>query len=122
MSERPQLTWSCPGCGRRVPLRVERCHCGRPRETARALPEAPRPLPFRPSDRWSLTLWRTMPLDVKALVVVAILLVTGGIGWSLFGPQSAERMPALLGYKDPTPPPPTPPPPTRPPFKLPWWR
>ncbi len=124
MSETSHLTWLCPGCGRRVPLRIDRCHCGRMRDAPRA---ESRPQPARPprtpaSGRGALAVWRTLPLDVKALVVTAALLVTGGAGWAAFGQQQGEPLPALLGYMERTPPKPTPRPPSRPPFKLPWWR
>ncbi len=124
MSEPSHLTWSCPGCGRRVPLRVDSCHCGRMRATAPAEPTA---LPAHPPrvalpPRQSGGLWRSLPVDVKALALAGILVTVAGVGWALFGPQSTERMPALLGYIEPTPPPPTPRPPTHPPFRLPWWR
>jgi hypothetical protein len=74
-----------------------------------------------PASRGAGSVWRTLPSDVKALVVVAGLIVTAGAGWGLFGWQQGERVPALLGYVD-YPPLPPPSPPTRPPFKLPWWR
>jgi hypothetical protein len=66
-------------------------------------------------------IWRSLPADVKALVVLAGLLVTAGVGWGVAGSQRGERMPALLGYIDQAPPP-APKQPMRPPFKLPWWR
>jgi hypothetical protein len=72
--------------------------------------------------RQAVALWRTLPRDVKALVVAATVVITVGIGWTLFGPRQPEDLPAVLGYLDPTPPPPTPPPPKTPPLKLPWWR
>ena len=126
MSETSHLSWSCPSCGRRVPLRVDRCHCGRMRDAPRAEPRAQgqpaRPSRTRGRGRQALALWRTLPLDVKVLVVAAALLVTGGLGWALFGQQQSEPLPALLGYMEREPPQPTPRPPARPPFKLPWWR
>ncbi len=121
MSETAPLTWACPVCGRRVPRRIERCHCGRLRDAAGPAPEAPalRPRPV-PSGPATLAIWRSSSLDVKALIVLGALIVTGGIGWGLFGSQPAERRPALLGYIDrPAPLPARAP---QPPFKLPWWR
>ncbi len=124
MSETSHLSWLCPGCGRRVPLRVDRCHCGRMRDAPRTEgnPQPDHPPGAPASRRLPLAIWRTLPLDAKALVVVAVLLMAGGVGWALFGPQQSEQLPAILGYMERTPPRPTPTPPTRPPFKLPWWR
>ena len=118
------LSWSCPACGRRVPLRVDRCHCGRMRDAGGSEHElAPaRPGQARVARRQAIALWRTLPRDVKALVVAATVVVTAGIGWTLFGPRQPENLPAILGYLDPTPPPKTLPPPKDPPLKLPWWR
>jgi hypothetical protein len=84
----------------------------------------PRPGPVRPAatpaPRQASAIWRSLPTDVKVLVVVGGLVVTGGVGWGIFGPQRDERMPALLGYVDHAPP--AAPKRPAPPFKLPWWR
>jgi hypothetical protein len=118
-------TWTCPACGRRVPLRVAACHCGATREQAemqaraRAEERAPRPGPRRP--RATLP---PLPADVKALLVASAFAIVGGLAWLVLVPSRPAPIPAVLGYMDPTPPPVvkvTPAPP-RPPFKLPWWK
>src|SRR2546422_10828666 len=39
MTEAPdQFVWTCPGCGRRVPHRVEACRCGARRAAAQGEP------------------------------------------------------------------------------------
>ena len=35
-------TWTCPGCGRQVPQRVDACHCGTSREQALAVQQMER--------------------------------------------------------------------------------
>jgi hypothetical protein len=124
MSESSPLFWSCPACGRRVPLRVDRCHCGRMRDVAGGEPERllARPSQATVARRQAVALWRSLPRDVKAFVVAGTLVVAAGVGWTLFGPRQSETIPPVLGYLDATPPAPTPRPPKSPPLKLPWWR
>jgi hypothetical protein len=130
-------TWSCPACGRRVPLRAAACHCGLTREEAearRAAAEAGATAGAgaggvasgggaRPRRTRILPPFRSLPRDVQALVVAAALFVVVGLGWLIFAPPRMDATPAVLGRVDATPPPaakPTPSP--TPPFKLPWWR
>jgi hypothetical protein len=64
-----------------------------------------------------------MPRDVKALLVVAALVMVAGLGWLAFAPSAPPTAPAVLGYVDARPTPvPKPTPTPRPPFKLPWWK
>ena len=119
-------TWACPSCGRRVPLRVDACHCGMTRARAEELlaaqPEpAPAPRAARAaSDRREAL--NAMTPDVKLLLAVSLLVIVAGLGWLAFGPR-AEPYPAVLGYVDAGPPKAPPRPgPQRPPFKLPWWK
>ncbi len=116
------MTWQCPQCGRRVPNRVDECHCGVRRETALAAPAAEASLrakpplgtmatpavPVPPQYRFS---WRTLPRDVKLLAVGIILVLLSGIGW-LFVPWRPKPIVPLLGWSEPTSsrPLPTPPP------------
>jgi hypothetical protein len=124
----PQHTWTCPGCGRRVPLRITTCYCGRASESTAATPEhaTPEPAPRARPLGWlarAWVLWRALPRDVQALAAVGVVVVLAGAGWITFVPARPDRTPALLGHLDATPPPTPPPaPPPKPPFKLPWWR
>jgi len=133
-------TWSCPACGRSVPLRVAACHCGLTQEQAqeRAAAEeaaflaaaAPAASPVEPPRGVSRRRvrspydfqWAALPGDVKALLVSAALVGLLGMGWLFFGPAPEPIVP-VLGYVDAGPPPaPKPTPRPRPAFKLPWWK
>ncbi len=126
MSETGIHTWSCPACGRRVPLRAPSCHCGMTRERAAALsaggsrPVGPRT--GRVLRRQALALWRSFPRDVKALVLAGAFVLAFGLGWLAFAPAAHESLPAILGHVDASPPPPPAKHPPKPPFKLPWWK
>jgi hypothetical protein len=121
-------TWTCPSCGRRVPLRAETCHCGMTRARAEELAAAaPAAAPVRrarsrlPVDRREVV--SAMTGEVKALLVAGAIVMVAGLGWLVFGPSRTTPIPAVLGHVDPGPPPaakPTPPP--RPPVQLPWWK
>lgn len=128
MTEETPHTWTCPSCGRRVPLRAEACHCGmtraRAEEVAAASPaETP---PRRARSRLPVSrreVLATMPGDVKALVVAGAIVLAAGLGWLVFGPSRPNSIPAVLGHVDQGPPPaPKPTPRPTPPFKLPWWK
>jgi hypothetical protein len=122
-------TWSCPSCGRRVPLRVAACHCGTTRAQAEEMAAAAAPVPRRPppprpraGSALRAEIVRTMPRDVKLLVGVGALVLAAGLGWMVLGPRPRPPYP-VLGFVDQGPPPaskkaPRP----RPPFKLPWWK
>jgi hypothetical protein len=126
-------TWTCPACGRSVPLRVSACHCGMTREQAeaRAAAEAEASLeaataaalpPRRATIRGPALTWGSLPADVKALLGGVALVVLVGLGFLVFGPHPKPIVP-VLGYVDAGPPPaPRPTPRPTPPFKLPWWR
>ena len=123
-------SWTCPSCGRRVPLRVDRCHCGATRgqaEQAAAAPVMPRRA--RRRGAWAelaelaAEVRATMPPDVKRLLVALVLVVVAGLGWLFLGPRRPDTTPRVLGFVDAGPPPvPKPTPTPRPPFKLPWWK
>ncbi len=123
MPEPPSYTWPCPACGRRVPMRSERCHCGATRAGAEARgapPGAPAVTPpIRLSGWTTASLWRSLPRDVKALAIASGLVLLAGGGFMLFGPAPSNDIPALLGHLDRPLPKPTP---AAPPFWLPWWR
>ena len=122
----PRL-WSCPSCGRRVPLRAAVCHCGTTRERALELAAVAAAVttPGRPVARAGGEA-SAMPRDVRLLLAGAVLFVLAGLGWALLGPPPGEATTPVLGRIDPGPPDPasllakkaTPPPP----FKLPWWK
>jgi hypothetical protein len=134
-------TWSCPACGRNVPLRVAACHCGmtralaeeraalaeaeaaRPAETVAAiLPPGVRPALAPRAPRVPRLRWKALPGDVRALLAGFVLVVLAGLGWLVFGPRPAPITP-VLGYVDAGPPPTHRPRPSpTPPFKLPWWK
>ena len=118
--ETPGYSWVCAACGRRVPLRVDVCHCGATRQQASPAAAATASPP--PAARAGAGVaWRLLPRDVQALLVTAGLLAVLGLGWLVFDPPRPTSTPALLGYVDVPPPrPPTGPP--RPPFRMPWWR
>ena len=116
------MTWQCPQCGRRVPNRVDECHCGVRREAALAAPVAnasarrgfplatmatPK-VPVPPQYRFS---WRGLPRDLKLLAIGLILVLVGSIAW-LFVPWRPKPVVPLLGWSEPlsSKPPPTPPP------------
>ena len=128
MAEETPHTWTCPSCGRRVPLRAEACHCGMTRARAEEVAAAglaeasPRPARSRlPVSRREVL--ATMPGDVKALVVAGAIVLAAGLGWLVFGPSRPSSIPAVLGHVDQGPPPaPKPTPRPTPPFKLPWWK
>ena len=125
MPEATPHTWTCPSCGRRVPLRAPACHCGMTRARAEALPPAqppaaaPRVARGGGDRRAALA---AMTGDVKLLLAVSALVLLAGLGWLVFGPRPAPY-PAVLGYVDAGPPTPTQLAARRqPPFKLPWWK
>lgn len=127
MVEAGAHTWSCPACGRRVPLRAPACHCGTTRAQAEemAAPSAPAP-PRPPAPRRGASLRAevvgTMTRDVKILVGVGAFVVVVGLGWMVFGPRP-QPTPPVLGFVDQgAPPVPKKTPPPKPPFKLPWWK
>jgi hypothetical protein len=80
-------TWTCPTCGRRVPLRADACHCGttqeRARQLASAAPAAPRPA-RRPRPGGRAEALAVMTRDVKVLLVAGALVVVAGVGWLVF--------------------------------------
>jgi hypothetical protein len=131
MADPTPHTWTCPSCGRRVPLRAAACHCGMTRARAEEVaaassaatpaPAGRRPLPRLPVSAREVV--AVMPGDVKALLFGGALVMAAGLGWLAFGPSRPDSTPALLGHVDVGPPPaPKKPAPPRPPFKLPWWK
>lgn len=123
----PAHTWTCPSCGRRVPLRAEACHCGTTRARAEEIAQAAVPAPVaarRPASGASdgRAAVDAMTTDVKLLVGALALVLVAGLGWLLFGPRT-RPYPAVLGYVDAGPPPaPRPSPRPTPPFPMPWWK
>ena len=79
VAETTSHSWTCPTCGRRVPLRAEACHCGMPRARAEELAAAAAPAerrPPRPTRQVSPgRLFAALPRDVKALVVGGALVL-----------------------------------------------
>lgn len=119
-------TWTCPSCGRRVPLHAEACHCGMQRARAEALAAAqPAVAPARRAARGASLRQEAlaaMGADIKLLLAMAALVLLAGLGSVFFGPRPTPY-PAVLGYVDSGPPKTVRPSgPTRPPFKLPWWK
>jgi hypothetical protein len=119
-------TWTCPSCGRRVPLRAEACHCGMTRARAAELALARPAVAAAPRvTRGAGThgeAFKAMGGDVKLLLATAALVLLAGFAYLLFAPPP-QPYPAVLGHVDAGPPkaaqqarn-------TRPPFKLPWWK
>jgi len=125
----PPVTWSCPNCGRRVPLRISQCHCGTTREDAERLAAARGPVPQaggggvprRRARRFGPPL-RIGPLswDLKALLVGIVVVIALGVA-SLFWPRKPENIVPVLGYANTRPPSPAPSPTPKPKgWKLPW--
>jgi predicted RNA-binding Zn-ribbon protein involved in translation (DUF1610 family) len=120
----PPVTWSCPNCGRRVPLRVAQCHCGTTREDAE---QAAARVPVleggvsRPRSRPSGPPLRIGPLtwDQKALVIAIVVVALLGLV-RLFWPSKPEPLVPVLGYVNPAPTPKPKPTPTPQGWKLPW--
>lgn len=126
MAEATLHTWTCPSCGRRVPLRAEACHCGMTRARAEALKAAQPAAAAAPrvargaNNRRAA--FNAMTGDVKLLLAMSALVLVVGLGWLLFGPRR-EPYPSVLGYVDAGPPQSMRAAgPKRPPFKLPWWK
>jgi hypothetical protein len=129
VSTTPAHTWTCAGCRRRVPVRIETCHCGASREQSLALEQKRAPGERPPSVAAAAALpqgwrglWRSLPRDVKAMALAAVLVLVTGLGWLLLGPERPAAAPALLGYVDRPVSQRRPSPPPQPPFKLPWWK
>ena len=113
VAEMGSHSWTCPTCGRRVPLRAEACHCGMTRARAEELaavapaePGSPRPAHAVSPGLHAVSpgrLFAAMPTDIKALVVGGALVMVTGLGWLVFGPRRPQSTPALLGWVDPGP-------------------
>jgi hypothetical protein len=123
MGSMPSVTWPCPNCGRRVPNRVEQCHCGTTREDAlrqAAAGAAVRPTGAPRAARRGAPI-RLGPLtwDLKALLIgIALVALLGLV--RLFWPSQPAAVVPLLGHLDaPRSPAPTPTPKAQP-WKLPW--
>ncbi len=130
MVEATAHTWSCPSCGRRVPLRAGTCHCGMTRAQAEEMAAAAAAAPVRPPEPrrgagpgMRAEVVGAMTRDVKLLMGVGALVLVAGLGWLVLGPSPQPTIPPVLGWVDQGPPPvPKRTPPPRPPFKLPWWK
>jgi len=120
VAEQPSHTWTCPSCGRRVPLRAETCHCGATRAQAEELEAAA--VPVRPGPPRARTRLPPLPKDVKVLMAGSAIALVAGLAWLALGPSRPSTTPAVLGHVDVAPPPVRPSPSPTPPFKLPWWR
>src|SRR5262249_23645673 len=69
-------TWTCPGCGRHVPPRIDRCRCGHERA---ASPSIDPVLPDRPSD---VTNRRATALVVIGIAVgIGLLALVEALYW-----------------------------------------
>jgi hypothetical protein len=125
VNDRTSHTWTCSSCGRRVPSRVEVCHCGTTREQIAAAPSAGEvgnaPLARTLPRDWR-GFWASLPRDVRAFTAATALVLVAGLGWLVFGPRQPDATPALLGYVDNRPARSPESAQRRPPFKLPWWK
>lgn len=128
-SQRPAFTWTCPSCKRRVPSRIEQCHCGYNRaealaaeRAARERPGPPRPAPSglaagrpmkareprRGTLAW-LPTFRGIGLRWDFWAALAVLAMSALFGlWQLLRPYQRPEVLPLLGYIDPRRPTPRP--------------
>lgn len=123
------VTWTCPNCSRRVPNRVDACHCGTTRSQAEQLAAAAPPGAGAGAsfESGSPAVGAELGWDVKGPAVGLLLVAVLAVGWLVFRPFRPDPIYPVLGFVDkaPTPPPPPPAPrrPAPPPlFKLPWWK
>jgi hypothetical protein len=100
MAQNRNFTWTCPACRRRVPQRVQVCHCGFTRTRAEAAATAQEVAPAA-AGRLSWQFWSWMALLGLAFLLAVV---------QMLRPYQRPEIPALLGYVDP--PRPTPPPPS----------
>jgi len=103
MAQSRTFTWTCPACRRRVPQRVQVCHCGFTRTQAAAA--TAQEMAPAATGRLSWQFWSWLALLGLAFLFAVV---------QLFRPYHRPAIPALLGYVDPprpTPPPPSPSPP-----------
>lgn len=107
-SQRPAFTWTCPSCKRKVPSRVNECHCGFSRSQAAAAERAsvarPAAGPRRAKVKgqgWIAHL-RSVGLrwDFWASMAVLALAVLIGV-WQLFRPHPRGDIVPVLGFVDP---------------------
>ena len=119
----PSVTWPCPNCGRRVPNRVDQCHCGTTRQDAlrQAAQSAAVPSPGSPRTARKGPPIRLGPLtwDLKALLIGLALVALLGLV-RLFWPERPDPILPVLGHVDATPPPVPKPTPKPKGWKLPW--
>jgi hypothetical protein len=122
------LTWTCPNCKRRVPSRVDACHCGTTRSQAEQLTAAS-PSGAGPDAAFGYegpAVREELGWDVKGPALGLVLVAVFAAGWLIFRPYRPDPIAPVLGFVDkPRTPPPTtiprrPVPPTL--FKLPWWK
>ena len=97
--------WTCPSCGRRVPDRIEACHCGAPRPAAipPGVPLSAAGAPHAGALAGPLLpSWKSLPRDIRIGLGLLAVLIVGALA-SLLLPDRGPRLPALLGHVDPPP-------------------
>jgi hypothetical protein len=126
----PSLTWTCPNCQRRVPNRVDACHCGTTRGQAEQLAAS------SPSGAGAGAAFgyggpavrEELGWDVKGPALGLVLVVVAAAGWLVFRPYRPDPIVPVLGFVDKgratatTTPAPSRRPVPPPLFKLPWWK
>ena len=121
------LTWTCPNCKRRVPNRVDACHCGTTRSQAEQLAAASAGAgPGAGFGHGGPAASAELGWDVKGPALGLVLVAVVAAGWLVFRPYRPDTIAPVLGFVDKTPTPKTTPIPRRPVppplFKLPWWK
>lgn len=123
----PSLTWTCPNCQRKVPNRVDACHCGTTRGQAELLAASSPAASGSALGYGDPAVREELGWDVKGPALGLVLVAVVAVGWLAFRPYHPDPIAPVLGFveKGRTPPPtPAPPRPRVPPplFKLPWWK
>ena len=88
------FVWICPGCGRRVPRRLEQCRCGF--EQSLAGPPPPTAAEPEPPGRPARSLVPTVLTSIVAAIVLVALAAFVAVRVFRPGPQAAPRPDSVL--------------------------
>jgi hypothetical protein len=102
------VTWTCPSCKRRVPNRIDTCHCGTTRAQAVEMTAAEQ----RAADRPAPAAWTPKPRpvprqklgwDIKGLIIGLVVVCILALVWLLV-PWKPDSVVPVLGIQVPAPP------------------